>query len=127
VLGTKIHGAMLGAKIHGAMLPATSAPRRQGRRLWRQDKGPFLEIFPPGAYLRESFKKRAKNKKVGGDVSTEHPRSGISSNISFVPRSWRRSRPYGKVGCAVRAGAMLRLLYATIDSFWHQAIRSSER
>jgi hypothetical protein len=35
------------------------------RRLWRQDKGPFFEIFPRGAYLRESFEKRAKNKKDG--------------------------------------------------------------
>jgi hypothetical protein len=61
-------------------------------------------------------------KRRRGDVSTEHPRSGISSNISFAPRSWRRSRPCGKVGCAVRAGAMLRLLYATIDSFWRQDV-----
>jgi hypothetical protein len=33
------------------------------RRPWRQDKGLFFEIFPQGAYLRESFEKRAKNKK----------------------------------------------------------------
>jgi hypothetical protein len=30
---------------------------------WRQDEGPFFEIFPSGAYLRESFKKRAKKTK----------------------------------------------------------------
>jgi hypothetical protein len=30
---------------------------------WRQAEGPFFEIFPSGAYLRESFKKRAKKQK----------------------------------------------------------------
>jgi hypothetical protein len=34
---------------------------------WRQDEGPFFEIFPSGAYLRESFKKRAKKQKRRGD------------------------------------------------------------
>jgi hypothetical protein len=34
-------------------------------RLWRQAEGPFFEIFPPGIYLKESFKKREKNKKDG--------------------------------------------------------------
>jgi hypothetical protein len=33
------------------------------RRLWRQDKGLFFEIFPPKAYLRESFEKMAKKQK----------------------------------------------------------------
>jgi hypothetical protein len=30
---------------------------------WRQAEGLFFEIFPSGAYLRESFKKRAKKQK----------------------------------------------------------------
>jgi hypothetical protein len=34
-------------------------------RQWRQAEGPFFEIFPPRAYLRESFEKGPKNKKDG--------------------------------------------------------------
>jgi len=72
-LGTKIYGAKLGASDDGAKVPNTSLPplhqRSCGMGAWRQGVlalcqwpwhqalGLDYEIKPPGAYLRESFKK----------------------------------------------------------------------
>jgi hypothetical protein len=46
------------------------APMRLGhdiiswrQRLWRQEQGPFFEIFWPEIYLRESFEKKTKKQK----------------------------------------------------------------
>ena len=61
-LGAKIYGAELGAIRSGAELLAGRCPWPGARRhsLWRRAKGLFLEFFPPGVYLRETFGKRAK-------------------------------------------------------------------
>lgn len=57
-----------------AMSASRSTPAQGSRRhrlwrrgvyawRWRQAQGPFSEMFPPRAYLWESFEKKAKNKK----------------------------------------------------------------
>jgi hypothetical protein len=67
-LGTKDHGVKTLPRQRHALrswrqLPWRHAVLHWHRRPWRQDKGLFFEIFPSGAYLRESFEKGLKNKK----------------------------------------------------------------
>ena len=44
-------------------------PGARRHSLWRRAKGPFLEFFPPGVYLRETFEKGLKSKKFGVEAN----------------------------------------------------------
>jgi hypothetical protein len=67
-LGAKDHGAKTLPRQRHALRSWHQLPWRHAvlpwrRRPWRQDNGLFFEIFPPGAYLRESFEKKAKKRR----------------------------------------------------------------
>ena len=64
------------------------SPWRRARRhsLWRRAKGPFLEFFPPGIYLRETFKKK------GQKVKNSAPLRGRSMHAASIVPAPERHR-----------------------------------